>query len=365
MVVPLCPFCDDGTGCLVDFTDLPKKLTSDYDDGGVLSNFMGSWHGLSIHSFYGVWAGTTAVASIPDAARYATTAPSGGVIYTTDNYVPPSYFEKVAGTMQVRYFYAMAAWYNSLQLTATGYLAGVPVAQINITLPSAHQVKVIVPPEWPPIQTLYITAAGGTPGPFTAIPSGQENSVVLDNICYDAAPQLIPVVDNAPASQAACPYTLSTFDEITQLGDLYGYKGLGWIGWQSTQPAATSKGVVSKPTVAMTVVTYPRIGFNAGPLFYLRSFYVTGFCRNYLQLNVTGYVRGTQTAFQSVQLGTTIATSLIVLPTSFNFTDQVNFVLYGGQPMFMMVGAPALPNSCSLKESQLFVDNVCIDMATF
>lgn len=72
----------------------------------------------------------------------------------------------------MRYFYAMAAWYNSLQLTATGYLAGVPVGQINVTLSSARQVKIVVPPEWPPIQTLYVSAAGGTPGPYT-IPSGQ------------------------------------------------------------------------------------------------------------------------------------------------------------------------------------------------
>lgn len=71
----------------------------------------------------------------------------------------------------------------------------------------------------------------------------------------------------------------------------YGYQGLGWIGWQSSQPGVTFKGIVSKPTVAISVVTRPRLGFNGGPLFFLRSFYVTGFCRNYLQLNVTGYVK--------------------------------------------------------------------------
>ena len=44
--------------------------------------------------------------------------------------------------------------------------------------------------------------------------------MVLDNICYDKAAQLIPVVDNAPPSLAACPHTLVTFDDISQLGDL-------------------------------------------------------------------------------------------------------------------------------------------------
>ena len=44
--------------------------------------------------------------------------------------------------------------------------------------------------------------------------------MVLDNICYDPAPQLIPVWDNAPAGQATCLYTLVSFDDITQLGDL-------------------------------------------------------------------------------------------------------------------------------------------------
>lgn len=41
---------------------------------------------------------------------------------------------------------------------------------------------------------------------------------MLDNICYDAVPQLIPVVDTG--TDASCPYTLITFDDITQLGDL-------------------------------------------------------------------------------------------------------------------------------------------------
>lgn len=44
--------------------------------------------------------------------------------------------------------------------------------------------------------------------------------MVLDNICYNKAAQFIPVVDNAPASEATCPYDLITFDDITQLGDL-------------------------------------------------------------------------------------------------------------------------------------------------
>ena len=44
--------------------------------------------------------------------------------------------------------------------------------------------------------------------------------MVLDNICYAPQPQLIPVWDNAPPSQASCPYNLITFDDISQLGDL-------------------------------------------------------------------------------------------------------------------------------------------------
>ena len=48
----------------------------------------------------------------------------------------------------------------------------------------------------------------------------QAQSVVLDNICYAKMPQLIPQWENAPASEASCPYNLITFDDITQLGDL-------------------------------------------------------------------------------------------------------------------------------------------------
>jgi len=43
---------------------------------------------------------------------------------------------------------------------------------------------------------------------------------VLDNICYNKLPQLIPVVVNAPADPLGCPYSLLTFDDIIQLGDL-------------------------------------------------------------------------------------------------------------------------------------------------
>lgn len=70
----------------------------------------------------------------------------------------------------MRYFYAMAGWYEGLQLTATGVLAGVPIAQINITLTSAHQTQIYLPPDWPAIQTLYLTVSGGTPGPYPSIP---------------------------------------------------------------------------------------------------------------------------------------------------------------------------------------------------
>jgi hypothetical protein len=69
-------------------------------------------------------------------------------------------------------------------------------------------------------------------------------------------------------------------------------------------------------------------------------------------------------AAQSLQLGTTAATSLIVLPSTFNGTDQIDFTVYGGQPMFMLQGSPGKPYSCSAKEAQLTVDNICIRQYT-
>ena len=68
----------------------------------------------------------------------------------------------------------------------------------------------------------------------------------------------------------------------------YTYKGLGWLSWQSDQPTA---GVVSPPTVATSISSNPRIGYPYGPQFYLRSFYVTPYCRNYVQFNMTGYLK--------------------------------------------------------------------------
>ena len=78
-----------------------------------------------------------------------------------------------AAPAQVKYFYAMAAWYNGLQLTVTGAVAGIPVAQINITLTSATQTQIFLPPTWPPIQTIYVSTLGGVPGPYASIPSNQ------------------------------------------------------------------------------------------------------------------------------------------------------------------------------------------------
>lgn len=67
----------------------------------------------------------------------------------------------------------MGAWYNGVQLTATGYLAGIPIAQMNYTVVSTAQRQFTLPSNWPLVQTFYVTASGGTPGAFASIPSGQ------------------------------------------------------------------------------------------------------------------------------------------------------------------------------------------------
>lgn len=43
--------------------------------------------------FLGVWGTSNVTGYIRNAARYAATAPSPGVIYTTTEYSPPAYFE--------------------------------------------------------------------------------------------------------------------------------------------------------------------------------------------------------------------------------------------------------------------------------
>jgi len=58
-------------GKLVDFADLSPTLTLTTDTGGDITNFMGNWHGLSIHGFYGVWNAPNATLVIPNAARCA------------------------------------------------------------------------------------------------------------------------------------------------------------------------------------------------------------------------------------------------------------------------------------------------------
>lgn len=77
------------------------------------------------------------------------------------------------------------------------------------------------------------------------------------------------------------PYTLA---------GRFGYLGLGWVGWQSSQPGRRA-GVLSLPTVAWSVVSKPKIGFHSGPRFFLRSFYVTPYCRDYLQLDLRGFIK--------------------------------------------------------------------------
>ena len=56
----------------MDFTDLPPTLTLSNDPGGVITNFLGPWHGLSVHGFHGVWAAPNASLVVPNAARCAT-----------------------------------------------------------------------------------------------------------------------------------------------------------------------------------------------------------------------------------------------------------------------------------------------------
>ena len=71
-------------------------------------------------------------------------------------------------------------------------------------------------------------------------------------------------------------------------GRRFGYRGIGFVGWTSDQ---TSTGVVSPPTVAATIQNNPTLGYNYGPLFYAQSFHVMPFCRNYVQVNITGYLK--------------------------------------------------------------------------
>lgn len=75
--------------------------------------------------------------------------------------------------MQVRYFYAMAGWYNGVKLTMTGHVGGIPIAQVTVTVSSSTHTKIVLPSDWPLVQTMYITTSGGTPGPYASIPSGQ------------------------------------------------------------------------------------------------------------------------------------------------------------------------------------------------
>ena len=102
--VTACPPCKDGTGCLVTFTDLPSALTKLQQPGGVISNELGPWHNLAIHSFFGIWGAPNASDYIADVDRLTSTAPTKGVIYSTADadYGPPSYFESVNSLMQVR-----------------------------------------------------------------------------------------------------------------------------------------------------------------------------------------------------------------------------------------------------------------------
>lgn len=59
---------------------------------------------------------------------------------------------------------------------------------------------------------------------------------------------------------------------------------------------------MSPPTVATTIQNNPKLGFSYGPHFYMKSFYATPYCRDYVQVNLTGYVR-VRSMHASVHLG--------------------------------------------------------------
>jgi len=67
----------------------------------------------------------------------------------------------------------MAAWYDGLQLTVTGYVAGIPIAEANFTLTSTRQTQIYMPSNWPLVQSMYVRTSGGTPGPYPSIPATQ------------------------------------------------------------------------------------------------------------------------------------------------------------------------------------------------
>ncbi len=56
----------------MDFADLPQALTLGNDPGGVITSYLGPWHGLSVHGFHGVWAAPNASLIIPNTQRYVT-----------------------------------------------------------------------------------------------------------------------------------------------------------------------------------------------------------------------------------------------------------------------------------------------------
>jgi len=80
--ISFCPPCEDGTGCLITFTDLPTDLNIPTDYGGVNTDFLGSWHGLAIRNFYGIWGYPNASSVIDHVDRLTTSEPSPGVIYS-------------------------------------------------------------------------------------------------------------------------------------------------------------------------------------------------------------------------------------------------------------------------------------------
>ena len=95
-----CQPCEDGTGCLVNFMDLPSDLNVPTDYGGVNTDFLGVFHGLVFSNFYGIWSSPNASSVISNVGRLTTDEPTPGVIYSSMAY-SLVYFEAVDSLMQV------------------------------------------------------------------------------------------------------------------------------------------------------------------------------------------------------------------------------------------------------------------------
>ena len=99
----------------------------------------------------------------------------------------------------------MAGWSNGVQLRVTGHFAGIPVAEVNITVSSTTQRQFFLPSNWPLIQTLYIQTSGGTPGPYPSIPDYEVRHEALD---FSSGSH-----DGIHIGSQACPFPVSVCRE--------------------------------------------------------------------------------------------------------------------------------------------------------